>query len=222
MKLSILIAAPLASFVSAVAIANNISDDLTVDLGYELYQGYYNFSTNQNVWQGIRYASSTAGQNRFRRPQPPETNREAVLPATSLPQRCPQGPQAPLPRAYNYTGTEDCLFLSVYSPANASNLPVFVWMYVIRKLAIRILLTFAAMAAAMGAVKGIRMSATSQQSTTTASSVWSSNTDSALLAFFLATRYTDSAMLMLVYWINTMLFNGFRLTSLRLVVTNRV
>jgi hypothetical protein len=30
---------------------------------------------------------------------------------------------------YNYTGNEDCLFLSVYSPANATGpLPVFVWM----------------------------------------------------------------------------------------------
>lgn len=169
MKLSILIAAHLASFVSAVAITNIPSDDLTVDLGYEVYQGYHNSSTNQNVWQGVRYAASTAGQNRFKRPQPPKANREAALPATSLPQRCPQGPQAPLPRAYNYTGTEDCLFLSVYSPANASNLPVFVWMYVVCELAIRSLLTPAAMAAAMVAVKGIRMSATSRPSTETAS-----------------------------------------------------
>ncbi|KAL8748907.1 MAG: hypothetical protein Q9184_007029, partial [Pyrenodesmia sp. 2 TL-2023] len=32
---------------------------------------------------------------------------------------------------FNYSGTEDCLFLSVYAPQNQTNLPVFVW---IRKL----------------------------------------------------------------------------------------
>lgn len=32
---------------------------------------------------------------------------------------------------FNYTGDEDCLFLSVYAPQNKTNLPVFVW---IRKL----------------------------------------------------------------------------------------
>lgn len=30
---------------------------------------------------------------------------------------------------YNFTGSEDCLFVSVYAPANKTNLPVFVWIH---------------------------------------------------------------------------------------------
>ena len=30
---------------------------------------------------------------------------------------------------FNYTGTEDCLFLSVYAPQNKTSLPVLVWIH---------------------------------------------------------------------------------------------
>lgn len=133
MNFGILSATCLVALAQAVLVAGSeattgVSANLTVDLGYEIYQGYYNASTSQNVWQGIRYAAPALGQNRFKAPQPPTVNRRQVISATTLPPRCPQGPQAPMPARYNYTGSEDCLFLSVYSPANASNLPVFVWM----------------------------------------------------------------------------------------------
>ena len=56
-------------------------------------------------------------------------NRAQVLPGDSLPQRCPQAPDSPIAANYNFTGNEDCLFLSVYAPQNATNLPVLVWIH---------------------------------------------------------------------------------------------
>jgi len=120
---------PALSLPSAVLGPQTTDTALTVDLGYEIYQGYHNSTVNQNVWQGIRYAAPPTGEDRFRAPKAPHSNRNATVPATSLPPRCPQGPQAPLPPRYNYTGSEDCLFLSVYAPAAAKDLPVFVWIH---------------------------------------------------------------------------------------------
>lgn len=56
-------------------------------------------------------------------------NRAQVLPANTLEQRCPQSPDSPIATNYNFTGNEDCLFLSVYAPQNATNLPVLVWIH---------------------------------------------------------------------------------------------
>ena len=115
----------------------------TVDLGYEVYQGTFNSTTGINNFLGsaidsifqlnvdltgpysMRYAQSTEGKLRWQAPQQPLSNRDQVLSATSFPQRCPQGGNAP-PQPGNYSGTEDCLFLSVQAPANASSLPILV------------------------------------------------------------------------------------------------
>ena len=76
----------------------------------------------------MRYAASTEGANRWQAPKHPLGNREKVIQAKALPQRCPQGSVAnPSAGQANYTGTEDCLFLSVYGATNATNLPVLVW-----------------------------------------------------------------------------------------------
>ena len=56
-------------------------------------------------------------------------NRDSILPAEALPPRCPQSPDTPIVPAYNYTGSEDCLFLNVYAPQNKINLPVLVWIH---------------------------------------------------------------------------------------------
>lgn len=103
--------------------AVNVSS-LEVDVGYEVYEGYYNASFGLNTWLGIRYAAPPVGENRWRAPQQPVDNRDEVLQADAIPPRCPQGPQAPIAVGYNYTGSEDCLFLSVYAPADKADLPV--------------------------------------------------------------------------------------------------
>ncbi|KAK4551465.1 hypothetical protein LTR86_011157 [Recurvomyces mirabilis] len=114
----------------SVLAQSKLVTSLIVDLGYEQYQGYHNSSFNLNTWLGIRYAAPPVASLRWRAPQKPARNRDKVINAAAFPPRCPQGPQAPLVPNYNYTGSEDCLFLSVYSPANASGpLPVFVWIH---------------------------------------------------------------------------------------------
>lgn len=108
---------------------NASSSNLVVDLGYEQYQGVANQTTNLTNWKGIRYAAPPIGSLRWQPPQTPAINRSQILPADTLPQRCPQSPKAPLPADFNYTGNEDCLFLSVYAPQNANSLPVLVWIH---------------------------------------------------------------------------------------------
>ena len=77
----------------------------------------------------IRYAAPPTGSLRWQPPQAPAVNRAQVLPGDALPQRCPQAPDSPVPAGQNFTGNEDCLFLSVYAPQNKTNLPVLVWIH---------------------------------------------------------------------------------------------
>ncbi|KAL1607553.1 hypothetical protein SLS59_002521 [Nothophoma quercina] len=81
----------------------------------------------------IRYAAPPVGKLRFAAPQAPAKNRTSTIAATSNPPFCPQtGASSETPAAYGFTsalGNEDCLFLNVYAPANAKNLPVFFWIH---------------------------------------------------------------------------------------------
>ena len=70
--------------------------NLTVDLGYEIYQGVPNKTTGLNDYWGIRHAAPRTGHLRWQPPQLPAVNRNQVLPATTLAQNCPQSPPAPL------------------------------------------------------------------------------------------------------------------------------
>lgn len=109
---------------------SNPPDDLSVDLGYERYQGVSNTSTHLNTWLGIRYAAAPTGKLRWQPPQAPVTNRSQVLAANALPLRCPQSPPAgSYTPDFDFAGNEDCLFLSVYCPQNKTNLPVYVWIH---------------------------------------------------------------------------------------------
>jgi carboxylesterase type B len=66
---------------------------------------------------------------RWQPPQAPTVSRTQILPGDTLPQNCPQSPDSPIPAGYNFTGNEDCLFLSVYAPQNKTNMPVLVWIH---------------------------------------------------------------------------------------------
>ncbi|KAK6595702.1 carboxylesterase family protein, partial [Botrytis cinerea] len=121
------------------------------DLGYNVYQGYYNATSQLNIFKGhvslqsrrpqkqntykvrIRYAAPPTGALRWRKPQSPAVNRTSTIKATAYPPHCPQSPNAPMAANYNFTrsglGNEDCLFLSVWASPNATNLPVMVWIH---------------------------------------------------------------------------------------------
>ncbi|KAF2824857.1 alpha/beta-hydrolase [Ophiobolus disseminans] len=109
------------------------NDALTVDLGYGVYLGSTNATTGIDTWRGIRFAAAPIGQLRWQRPKPPNTNRSTITQADRYGPMCNQvgfggGP--------NFGGSgstadisEDCLFLNIQGPSNATNLPVLVWIH---------------------------------------------------------------------------------------------
>ncbi|KAF6240138.1 hypothetical protein HO173_001748 [Letharia columbiana] len=105
------------------------SSSLVADLGYAQYMGVSNLSTGLNTWKGIRYAAPPTGPLRWQPPEAPSVDRGQILRGDTLPQNCPQSPDAPIASGFNFTGNEDCLFLSVYAPQNATDLPVLVWIH---------------------------------------------------------------------------------------------
>ena len=87
----------------------------------------------------IRYAAPPIGQLRWQAPQNPARN-NTIIQAVAQPPLCPQSGAAQTPAIYGFNsgpGDEDCLFLNVYAPPDAKNLPVIVW---IRTLTHRFLL----------------------------------------------------------------------------------
>lgn len=96
----------------------------------------------------IRFAAPPIGVRRWHAPTDPDTNRSAIINATSYGSRCPQAYPAPF-TGNSFTtppldptiitadpyfqtviqGSEDCLFLNIYAPPQAKNLPVLVWIH---------------------------------------------------------------------------------------------
>ncbi|KAK9774892.1 putative Alpha/Beta hydrolase protein [Seiridium cardinale] len=106
--------------------------ELEVDLGYGVYEGYYNDTFDLNIWKSIRYAAPPTGKLRWQAPEDPPTNRSGTIPATEQPPICPQTGAYGVPDSYGFTsgyGDEDCLYLNIYSAPNASALPVLVWIH---------------------------------------------------------------------------------------------
>lgn len=106
---------------------------LQVDVGYALYQGFPDENTGINAWLGIRYAAPPTGNQRWRAPQAPDVNRSQITDASAQPPRCPQTVQSPGPPPDQvpggYQGDEDCLFLNVFAPEGAQNLPVMFYIH---------------------------------------------------------------------------------------------
>ncbi|RPA78400.1 alpha/beta-hydrolase [Ascobolus immersus RN42] len=99
-----------------------------VELGYSNYLGKWDAEKGMSVFYGVKYAASTAGENRWRAPQPPRNTKgegyiNVTVPATY---RCPQTTVPKLDmtgrNSSNFdvdlwaTPSEDCLDLSIYTP----------------------------------------------------------------------------------------------------------
>ena len=77
----------------------------------------------------IRFADPPTGNLRWQLPQAPTVNRSEVQSAKNYSAYCPQSGDSSPSAYFIGGGNEDCLFLNVWSPTNASNLPVFVWIH---------------------------------------------------------------------------------------------
>lgn len=112
--------------------SSNNSDGLTVDLGYSQYRGTFNSSPSIKSWKGIRFTAPPTGDLRWQAPQPPSLNRSNVIDAGQYGSQCPQNPfgnpQFQTSAQYQQVD-EDCLFLNVFAPQNATGLPVMVWIH---------------------------------------------------------------------------------------------
>ncbi|TDZ14071.1 Para-nitrobenzyl esterase [Colletotrichum orbiculare MAFF 240422] len=101
----------------------NLPRSTTVKLPQGTIKGFSDASEN-SVFLGIPFAQTTAGENRWRAPQDlPEST--STFDATSYGPTCPQAISG---TAFSQQG-EDCLNLNIWTPANGTSLPVFVYMY---------------------------------------------------------------------------------------------
>ena len=81
-------------------------NDPVVTLDYGTFQGRFDATFNISFFRKIPFAASTAGENRFRAPQPPPPIRNGIFDTDQDFDMCPQ-------RTVN--GSEDCLYLGLYS-----------------------------------------------------------------------------------------------------------
>ncbi|THW47292.1 carboxylesterase family protein [Aureobasidium pullulans] len=110
--------------VSSTPLASKHARSSTVHLDYATYQGAA-LDTGVTQYLGMRYASSPTGELRWRAPQDPPTIHR-VQNATQFGALC-----VGIGESVNINRTEDCLFINVYTPNNAtrsSKLPV--WVYI--------------------------------------------------------------------------------------------
>ena len=83
------------------------------------------------AWLGIPFAEPPAGELRWRAPRPPARSGE-VIEALAADQACPQFEtvfSGAEPGSDAMVGDEDCLYLNVWSPPNARDLPVMFWIH---------------------------------------------------------------------------------------------
>lgn len=77
------------------------------------------------TWRGIPFGASTAGNNRFKAPQPPE-KWSGVRKTTTYGNMAPQPSYGPSDKV---KGDEDCLNLDIVRPNNDEKLPVVVYLH---------------------------------------------------------------------------------------------
>ncbi|EJC97529.1 alpha/beta-hydrolase [Fomitiporia mediterranea MF3/22] len=139
-------AVPLSAVLVAFALASVVRADSpqVVDLGYAIYQGTFNSTSNITDFFAVRYAAPPVGKLRFQAPAPPLNMRaQGVQLANTQPQACPMagsGSNSTTPfrdlsnnkdRRQN-TEIEDCLFLNVHVSGEINpkaRMPVVFWIH---------------------------------------------------------------------------------------------
>lgn len=83
-----------------------------------------------HAWVGIPFAAAPVGELRWRATAPPESW-DGVREALTRGGRCPQkaSPLAAADNSGSVAGSEDCLYLNVWAPADAEGLPVMFWIH---------------------------------------------------------------------------------------------
>lgn len=88
-------------------------------------------SENVNIFKGIPFAAPPVGQYRWRPPQPVKSW-QGVKDATQFGPDCAQAGWGGTPGTITKGSSEDCLYLNVWTPADANSkakLPVMVWIH---------------------------------------------------------------------------------------------
>lgn len=81
------------------------------------------------AWMGIPFAAAPVGDMRWRAPQTPPVSTD-VYEAMAAGQICPQmSSLLSGGAAGSMTGNEDCLYLNIWAPPNAVDLPVMYWIH---------------------------------------------------------------------------------------------
>ena len=85
------------------------------------------------AWLGVPFARPPVGELRWRAPQPPSPV-DGVIEALAFGTPCPQRASPLIPSEEGdaptgVVGDEDCLYLNIWSPPNARNLPVMLWIH---------------------------------------------------------------------------------------------
>ncbi|PWY68387.1 carboxylesterase [Aspergillus heteromorphus CBS 117.55] len=104
-----------------VGVAQAAAPAVTIDQGR--VQGFVQNETN--VFLGVPFAESTAGENRWKAPQPLSAFPGGTVDATSYGASCAQAMSGTAITAQS----EDCLSLNIWTPLNGTDLPVFVYVY---------------------------------------------------------------------------------------------
>ena len=88
-------------------------------------------ASGARAWLGIPFARPPVGALRWQAPQPPMPA-QGTLEALAFGAMCPQLPSllsGDVEEGAAVAGSEDCLTLNVWSPPNASGLPVMLWIH---------------------------------------------------------------------------------------------
>ncbi|PQE13843.1 Carboxylesterase type B protein [Rutstroemia sp. NJR-2017a BBW] len=98
------------------------ASSLVVDLGYGVYKGYYNATSQLNIFKGQQNPLCSTSNGKSTLAKTPTTSYQQNFDFSNKSISSTMSSKSGL-------GTEDCLYLSVWAPANATNLPVMFWIH---------------------------------------------------------------------------------------------